>query len=222
MLMGMAKPMLGVMIQELDQTTREAFGLGADTKGVLIGDVFKDQPADKAGFKRGDIVVSVDGKSVTSTNELRNQIASIRPGKKVPIKIIRNGKEQTLTVTLSGRDKAKTDQSAEEKSDTHEKKGADTAEKLGIKAGTITPEIRDRLNLSSNVKGVVVLEVVSGSQAEQEGFAESDIIIEINRNSIKTVNDFNKALKSVKPGDSILFLLQRQGNTFFKALKVRK
>ncbi|MBN1308844.1 MAG: DegQ family serine endoprotease [Chitinispirillaceae bacterium] len=214
---------LGVMIQELDQTTREAFGLSPDTKGVLIGDVFKDQPADKAGFKRGDIVLSVDGKKVSSTNELRNRIAALRPGKKVPIVIIRNNKEQTLHVTLTGRDDAKTDQSSESKNEARDKReGVDMAQRLGIKAGAVTPEVRKRLNLSSNVKGVVVIEVVPGSQAQQEGFAESDIILEINRTAIESTGDFKKAFKNIKPGESILFLLQREGNTFFKAFKIKK
>ncbi len=214
---------LGVMIQDLDQSTRDAFGLEPNVKGVLIGDVFKNQPAEKAGFKRGDIVTSVDGKKVATANELRNAIAAIKPGKKVPITVIRNGKEQTLYVTLSARDKANADEPSEEKNDSRDgKKGADLAEKIGVKVSAVTPEIRDRFNISSNVKGVAVVEVVQGSQAEQEGFAEGDVILEINRNPVESISDFNKALKGVKTGDSILFLIQRKGNTFFKAFKLRK
>jgi serine protease Do len=103
---------LGVMIQDLDATTRDALKISPETKGVLIGDVFKDQPADKAGFRRGDIVVSVDNKAVSNPNELKNAIANIRPGNKVPVEILRDGKKMTLHVTLSGRDKSKPDQPA--------------------------------------------------------------------------------------------------------------
>jgi serine protease Do len=214
---------LGVMIQDLDQTTREAFGMQKDTKGVLIGDVFKGQPADKAGFKRGDIVTAVDGKQVKNTNELRNCIAAIRPGKKVPIKIIRDGKSKTLHVTLTARDKADVNKSAED-DDTGDKKGesSDLATKMGITAGSITSEIREELDLPANLKGVVITDVKPGSQAQQEGLRKGDIIVEINRTSISSVKKFKKALKTVKAGDSVLFLINRQGNTFFMAFKVRK
>lgn len=214
---------LGVMIQELDQTTREAFGLDDKIKGVLIGDVFKGQPADKAGLKRGDIVLSVDGKKTKNTNELRNRIAAIRPGKKVPIHILRNGKKKTLQVTLTGRDKANTTGSAEEKDGDKDKSGdTDMAARLGIKAGTLTAEIRRNLDIDKKTEGVVILEIDPNSQAAREGLAESDIILEINRTPVRSVKEFKKALKNVKAGDSVLFLLHRQGNTFFKAFKVRK
>jgi len=215
---------LGVMIQELDQTIREALGLGNDIKGVLIGDVFKDQPADKAGIKRGDIVTAVDGKSVSNTNDLRNRIAAIQPGKKVPVKIIRNNKEVTLSVTLTGRDgEEKTGKPEEDKGGSNDKKeNAGVAEKFGIKAGALTSELRNQLNVPSNVKGVVVLEVTGGSQAQQEGFAKFDIILEINRTPVESVADFKKVLKNVKEGDSVLFLVQSGGNTFFKAFKIKK
>ena len=214
---------LGVMIQELDQTTREAFGLNNDTKGVLIGDVFKDQPADKAGFKRGDVVTSVDGKPVKNTNELRNAIAAIRPGKKVPIKVIRNNKTKTLTVTLTARDKADIDK--KESSDaTEDKKGESSGmdKKLGITVEPLTGETRQEFDLPGKIKGVVVTDVKPGSQAEQEGLRKSDIITEINRDPVTSVKEFKKALKGIKTGDSVLFLINRQGNTFFMAFKVRK
>ncbi|MBN1756982.1 MAG: DegQ family serine endoprotease [Chitinispirillaceae bacterium] len=213
---------LGVMIQELDQSTREAFGLKASVHGVLIGDVFKDQPADKAGLKRGDIVIRVDGKEVNNTNELRNRIAAIHPGKKVPLDILRDGKEKTLHVTLSGRDKANTEKSAGEHAEANSGNSGDSAEKLGIKVSPLTSELRNKLDLDKAVKGVVVMEVDPASQAAREGLAEGDVILEINRTRIESVKEFSKALRNLKTGDSVLFLVQREGNTFFKAFKIRK
>ena len=214
---------LGVMIQDLDPTTRDAFGLSAETRGVLIGDVFKGQPADKAGFKRGDIVTTVNGKTVSNPNELKNAVASIRPGNKIPVDILRNGKKLTLHVTLSGRDSEKPGNRAQ----TNDGETKETAESedivlhLGIKAGTLTPELRDQMNIRESVKGVIVLDIDPRSQAAQEGITQNDIILEINRKQIGSVKDFRQALKSVKTGDSILFLVQRDENTFFKAFKIR-
>jgi serine protease Do len=205
---------LGVMIQDLDQTTREALGLGAETKGVLIGDVFKGQPADKSGIKRGDIVVAVDNKAVESPNELRNAIAAIHPGMKVPLEVLRNGKKQTVTVTLTGRDNKKTGSLSSSTDGASEEGTTDLSEKLGIKVDAVTAQMYEELGLDQSIKGVVVQEVDPSSMAAQQGLQQNDVIIEVNR--------FKTAVKSLKPGDSILLLVFREGNTFFKAFKIQK
>jgi serine protease Do len=213
---------LGVMIQDLDQTTREALGLASEIKGVLIGDVFKGQPAEKAGIKRGDIVVSVEGKAVESPNELRNAIAAIHPGKKVPIELLRNGKKQTVSVTLTGRDGKKTGSLSSATGESSEEGGSDLSEKLGITVGAITTKMYEDLGLDQNIKGVIIQEVDPSSVAAQQGLQQNDIILEVNRQPVKSVKEFKIAVKSLKKGDSILFLVFREGNTFFKAFKIQK
>jgi serine protease Do len=213
---------LGVMIQDLDQTTREALGLGAETKGVLIGDVFKGQPADKSGIKRGDIVVAVDNKAVESPNELRNAIAAIHPGMKVPLEVLRNGKKQTVTVTLTGRDNKKTGSLSSSTDGASEEGTTDLSEKLGIKVDAVTAQMYEELGLDQSIKGVVVQEVDPSSMAAQQGLQQNDVIIEVNRQPVKSVKEFKTAVKSLKPGDSILLLVFREGNTFFKAFKIQK
>lgn len=213
---------LGVMIQELDQTTRDALNLSEQTKGVLIGDVFKGQPAEKAGIKRGDIVISVDGKAVESPNELRNAIAAIHPGKKIPIEVLRNGNKQTVTVTLTGRDGKKTGSTSSANEGSGEDGAADLSEKLGIKVAAITTQMYEDLGLDQNIKGVIIQEVDPSSIAAQEGLQQNDIIIEVNRQPVKSVKEFKAAVKSIKSGDPILLLLFRDGNTFFKAFKMQK
>jgi serine protease Do len=213
---------LGVMIQDLDQTTREAFGLASETKGVLIGDVFKGQPADKSGIKRGDIIVAVDNKAVESPNELRNAIAAIHPGQKVPLEVLRNGKKQTITVTLTGRDGKKNTSVSNTAEGASEEGVTDLSEKLGIKVGAITARMYEELGLDQGIKGVVVQEVDPSSVAAQQGLRQNDIILEVNRLPVKSVKEFKAAVKSLKPGDSILLLVFREGNTFFKAFKIQK
>ncbi|MBN1128216.1 MAG: DegQ family serine endoprotease [Chitinispirillaceae bacterium] len=213
---------LGVMIQDLDPATRDALGLDKDTRGVLIGDVFKGQPADKAGVKRGDIVTAVNGKPVESPNELRNAIAAIHPGKKVPIDILRNGKKQALTVVLSARDAKSAASNASAGGAASEEGSSDLLEKLGIKAGNLSGRQYDELDLDPAVKGVIVLEVQSGSQATAQGIQNNDIIMEVNRTPVKSVKELKLAVKSIKPGDPVLLLIFRNGNTFFKAFKLKK
>ena len=214
---------LGVMIQELDQATVEAFGLEQNTKGVLIGDVFKDQPAEKAGIKRGDIIQTFDGKLVTNPNELRNEVATVHPGQKVPVEILRAGKKTTVYVILSGRDKESAKElSSQNKNGDNENESADISQGLGIKAGNITAEMRVQLQLDKSIQGVVVLDIKEGSQASNAGIQPKDVIMEINRKTVTNVNEFKQVLKETKSNDSVLFLIQREGNTFYKAFKVKK
>jgi len=213
---------LGVMIQELDQATIEGFGLPPNTKGVLIGDVFKDQPAAKAGIKRGDIIQTFDGKAVTNPNELRNEVATVSPGKKVPAEILRGGKKLTVNITLSGRDKDGEKAESEETKVDANSPATDNAALLGIKTGNLTSELRQQLDLDKNTQGVVVLEVKSGSPAEGAGIQQNDVILQANRQDISNVASFKAATKGIKAGDSVLLLIQREGNTFYKAFKLKK
>jgi serine protease Do len=214
---------LGVMIQDLDQNTRDALGLSKKTRGVLIGDVFKDQPADKAGIKRGDIIVAVNEKAVESANELRNAVAAIHPGVKVPVELIRNGKKVTVKVKLTGRDRKKTQSTLSSKAPAAEGGGATGfSEKLGIKVGSLTPKLYEERGIEKSVKGVIVKEVEGSSLAAANDIRPNDIILEVNRRGIANVRDFRNATKSIKAGDSVLFLIMRDGNTFFRAFKLQE
>ncbi len=213
---------LGVMIQDLDQTTVEAFGLDPNTKGVLIGDVFKGQPADKAGIKRGDIIQTFNGKTVSNPNELKNQVATIHPGQKVPVDLIRAGKKTTVYVVLSGRDKDNLNKTSSQDQNDDTQNGDQETQSLGIKAGNITNELRNELDIDQSIQGVVVLDVKQGSQAYDAGIQPNDIIMEINRKAVTNTNTFKQAMKEAKNNDSVLFLIQREGNTFYKAFKIKK
>jgi serine protease Do len=215
---------LGVSIQELDRATREAFGLPAETKGVLIGDVFKGQPADKAGIKRGDVVQSIDGKPTESANSLRNLVASIYPGKTVPVELLRNGKRQTVNVKLTSRDgsEASLAQSGGGQQGAGQAAQGD-GKFLGMTVEAITPELREKLGLPKGwSQGVAVSQLDRGSAAAQEGIRVGDVIMEVNRKAVASVKDFSQLTGGLKAGDSVLLLIQRSGSTFYSVLKVKK
>ncbi len=212
---------LGISIQDIDPATREAFNLSTEIKGVLIGDVFKGQPAEKAGLKRGDIITSVNNKQILNSNQLRNLIASIRPGEKASIEIIRKQKRIVLNVSVSSYDHKSYHSSKKYEQSTPENKKEDITIRLGIKAANITPDIRNTLNVNPAVKGVIIIDVNPDSQAAEEGIRPNDIILEINRKPVFSTDDFKSCLSKVKSGHSVLFLLQRDNNTFYKAFKVR-
>jgi serine protease Do len=210
---------LGVQIQDLNEAMHNALGLG-DRKGVLIAEVFKDQPADKAGIKRGDVVLSIDGKAVETSNDLKNTVANIQPGKKVPVVISRAGKEITVTVALNEREESSIEKlSSGNKS---QNDGAqENAQQLGLKVGNLTDEVRQKFNISGDFPGVVVTEVDPVSQAAGEGVQQGDIIQEINRQAVASVKDFNKTAKSIKPGNPVLLLIRRGPSSLFVAFTLR-
>jgi len=216
---------LGVSIQELDRATREAFGLPAETKGVLIGDVFKGQPADKAGIKRGDVVQSIDGKPTESANSLRNLVASIYPGKTVPVELLRNGKRVTVNVKLTSRDgsEASAQSGGQQQGAGQGVQAQGDGKFLGMTVEAITPELRERLGLPRGwSQGVAVAQLDRGSAAAQEGIRVGDVIMEVNRKALASVKDFSQLTGGVKAGDSVLLLIHRGGSTFYMVLKVRK
>jgi serine protease Do len=166
---------LGVQIQDINDAMRNSLSMG-DRKGVLVSDVFKNQPGDKAGIKHGDVVLSIDGKSVGNSNELRNIVAILTPGKKFPVVILRDGKEQTVTVVLTERNEkniAKTNGKTGEDSTVT---GDDETTKLGIHAGAITNELRNKYAIDAGTTGIVVVNVDQASQAAAEGIKEGDFI----------------------------------------------
>jgi serine protease Do len=100
-------------------------------------------------------------------------------------------------------------------------KKEDVSIRLGIKTANITPEIRNTLNVNPAVKGVIIIDVNPDSQAAEEGIMPNDIILEINRKPIFSTDDFKSCLKRIKSGHSVIFLLQRDDHTFYKAFKIR-
>ena len=211
---------LGVQIQDINDAMRSALGLG-NKKGVLISDVFKGQPAEKAGIKRGDVVLSIDGKAVESSNELKNIVAYLPPGKKIPVVLMRDGKEITLYVVLNERDEATISKLSSSEKAKEQEGEADTIQKIGITVSGLTDDIRSQFKIDASVSGVVVTDVDPISQAASEGIQVGDVIQEINRQSVNSVKDFNKIVKTLKKGSPVLFLINRQGTSLFIAFNLK-
>jgi len=210
---------LGVQIQDVNDAMRSALGLG-ERRGVLISDVFKNQPADKAGIKRGDVVLSIDGKPVETSNDLKNTVATIEPGKKIPVVIFRGGKEITVSVVLNEREEGNVNSIATKNGKSSEG-GSDTAGALGLSVSNLTDQIRQQYNLDESVTGVVVTDVDQSSQAAGEGVQPGDVIAELNRQPVSSVKEFARIAKSIKPESSVLLLLRRGQSTLYLAFTLR-
>lgn len=152
---------------EVDKTMAEAFGLTRD-RGIIIGEVVEDGPADEAGLEAEDVIVEVDGEEVGSWDSFRTLIASFKPGKKVDLTVIRDGSEEKITVTLGTR--------PGEEITSNTSGSEDIDEKLGFKVSGISPEVRRQLDLANDTEGVVVSEIKESSNAFERGLERGDVI----------------------------------------------
>jgi len=170
-------------------------------KGILVADVVKDSPADKAGIKPGDVIQKINGKEVTSPVELAEEVRKVEIGEKISLVLIRKGKEITLTFTTAERPEEVA------KKETEQGKGIEEGkeeELLGMRVESLTPEIREKYNIKESEKGVVVTEVKSGGPADKIGITPGAVIMEVNHKTIEDMDNFEKAIEGIKPGDTVL------------------
>ena len=176
-----------------------------DTAGALIQDVTPGGPADKAGIKNGDVIRKLNGQTVEGSGQLTAMVTNMNPGTEVRLDIIRDGQPITIRITLGERP-ANLGVSA----------GVGKAPSEGVLRGitvqNLTPDLRDRLGLPPNVRGVVVTEVDPSSPAAQT-LQQGDVIEGINRHPLNSVADFNRWAAEAK-GQTLL-RINRQGNGYF-------
>ncbi|MCS7197193.1 MAG: trypsin-like peptidase domain-containing protein [Candidatus Bipolaricaulota bacterium] len=209
---------LGVVIQELTEEIAPGFGV-EPYSGVLIADVRPDGPS-YGILQRGDIVLSVDGKPVKRISELQQEIMYRPVGSKVQLEILRNGARQTVEITLGERPSEQALMGAPSVPDQLIPQGQGI-EKFGLKVQALTPELARQLNLPSTAEGVVISEVQPGSRAFWAGLQVGDLIIEINRQPIKTLDDWNRFVSEL-PDDArvvVTIIPRGGGNTRFVPLR---
>jgi len=201
---------LGILIQNVDESLAEAMKLDT-AEGALVSQVVKDGPAAKAGLKRGDVIVELDGRKVKDTLELRNKIAQTSPGTKVELTVLREGKEKRIEVKLG--------ELPGEKKVQEMTRGI--ADKLGLEVGPLTDRLAQRLGYEDD-KGVLIMRVAPGSAAQKAGLRENDLIMEIDKKEVGSVEEFENAIGDLEPGETMLLLVKRADATFFVPLKLPK
>jgi serine protease Do len=198
---------LGIMIQDITPELAESFGI-KQTKGVLVGDVVSDGPADKAGVKRGDVITTFNGKEVDNAHTLSRLVASISPNTKATIEIVRDGKNKEIKATIGTMPEEGTEAAPATKESA-----------WGLTVQNLTSDLAQRFGLDENERGVVIFEIQPGSPASDAKLRPGDLIKEVNRQKIQNVRDYNQALQKSKKGESLLLLIKRGKNTFYVALK---
>ncbi len=200
---------LGVTIQDVDKNLAESFGLDRP-QGALIVQVGEDGPADKAGLKEGDIILSFDGQDIASSADLPHVVGLIAPGTKVPVEVLRDKKRQTMKVEVGGLDS----------DDSYSLSGSSSpgqGGKLGMMVTEAPPEVLEHWGLSG---GVQVRDVVPGSPAADAGVLPGDIITLVGNRPVKSLDAFQSAVDELKGGTSVPLRLMRRGAPLFIGLKL--
>ncbi len=208
--------MLGVNIQNITDDTAKALDL-KEVSGVLVSNVRAGSAGEKAGLKRGDIITAINGEKTEDSNILRNKIAGTLPGTEVKLTVIRDGANQELTAVL---DEYNVEGGSSPAGQQRNEGPAGQGEsgKLGLSLQPLAPEAARQLNVPEGTEGLVVTEVDQAGAAAEAGIARGDVIMEINRQPVKTVEAVQSALSSA--GDKpVLLLIARGGQVIFLTVK---
>jgi serine protease Do len=214
---------MGVAIQEITPALAKSFKLPEQRKGVLISDVNESGPSYAAGVKRGDVVVAFNGKEVQSVSQLRNLVARTMVGKDAQVKILRDGKEQLITVKVAERppDEMLAKRESPPPKDTGETMKLPDNVLASLRVQTLDNALMSQLNISSKTVGVVITSVEPGGPAEAAGLQRGDVIQEVNHETVKTLSDYQKAAEKIKKDELAVLLVNRQGNSLFVAINPR-
>jgi serine protease Do len=187
---------LGILIQDLSHELVKSFDLDTN-EGILVAQVTEDSPADRAGIKTGDVIVSFNDEPVLSVGSFRNKVALSSPESKAKMIVVRNGKRVKVSVTIG---KLKRDQELAIQR-------TQPSEELGLTVETITPYLAEKFDVNP-AEGVLITQVKSGSIADMAGLKTGVIILQVNQQNIKNVNEFKRALTISEKDKSVLMLLQ--------------
>jgi len=208
-----ARGWLGILIQDVNRELAESFGMD-DPRGAVVLQVVADSPAEKAGFKVGDVVVEFNGKKIIRSSDLPLAVGQAPIDVKAKVKLIREGKTKTLSVLIA---ELPAEDVLAESGPAAAPKGKES--RLGLVVEDLTAEQRQRLELGD--RGIVVREVLKGP-AQEAGIRRGDVILMLNSQDVKSIKGFKKIVNELKKGKSTPVLVQRGNAPVFLPLKIPK
>lgn len=200
---------LGIMIQDITPEISEALEINRD-EGGLVSEVKEGSPADRAGLRRGDVIVSLEGEKIPDAATLARKLALTRPGVDTKFVVLRDGKERVFTVKLIEHPE---NEKIEESLDKLK-----AEEELGIEVSEITDQLRNRFKINAS-GGVIIVKVARGGLASEAGFRPGDVILEVNGDAVGGLDEYQKALEEQGFKGTLLFLVERGGRTIYLGVK---
>jgi serine protease Do len=194
---------LGVVIQPLTAELAAKFAV-PENSGVLIGDIVPGSPAEQAGLRRGDVIVAFAATPVHKTQELQRLVADTRPGTAVQIQVVRDGQPQVIALEMGELKDA-------------EPPPEPAGSRFGLTLDGLTKELAKQFNLKID-EGVVITNVESGSPAARDGLRKGDVILEVERTPVPTLESFRKRVSQLDPDEPVLLLILREGRSFYTIL----
>jgi serine protease Do len=214
---------LGVNIQQVTDEIAESLSLPGGTRGALIARVPEDGPAAKGGIRNGDVVLRFNGQEVREMRNLPRIVADTRAGSTVPVVVWRNGKEETLQVTV-GELPAEAQQAGAEQRNGGGSPGRGTElAGLGLRVAGITNELRERFQLKPEQRGVVIVEVTPDSPAGERNLRPGDVVVEVQQQRVNTPQELVQRLEQLRRQNrgTALFLIENAQGQQFVPLRLR-
>ena len=200
---------LGISIQEITKDLAESFGM-KNTNGALVAGVEKGGPAEKGGLEAGDVITKFDGKPIVATSDLPRAVGATKPGKDVPVEIIRKGSSRTLTMSVGEMPAEKDEVAANGKPPAKSE-----VNRIGLVLRDLTPQQKKKLN---GKNGLLVVD--AQGPAAQAGIRRGDVILGVNNSDIQSLDQFNKLIAGMASGKTVALLVQRGDNTLYVPVKV--
>jgi serine protease Do len=200
---------LGIVIQQITPKLSKYFNLSG-TNGILIAEVTKDSPAEKAGLERGDVITKINDKPAKDISSFRNYVAAQQPGSEAELTIIRNGKEKTITVTIG------TLPSTAAK----EILPSEPGKRIGLTVQNLTDQLASQLGYKGD-KGVVITQVDPGSPAYEAGLQSGMLIMQVNQKPVENVDEFETELKKASTKGSALLLVKSKNYTEYVVIELK-
>jgi serine protease Do len=199
---------LGVQIQGVDEDLAKNLKM-SDTRGAIVSNVTPGSPADEAGLKPGDVVRGLDGKPVETSSDLSSRVASLGPGGRGALDVVRDGAEKTIHVTLGT---FPDEQVADAK-------GEEGHGRLGVAVRTLTPDVAQELDVPADAHGVVIVQVEPGSPADSAGLRERDVVVSVDGQAVPDAGAFRALVEKARPGDVLRLRVRRGSGYFFIAVR---
>ncbi len=199
---------IGIQISDVTPDNAKFFQMNK-AEGALISEVEPDAPGAKAGLRTGDVITELDGKPVTDAGQLQMIVGQKRPGETIHLQVMRDSKPMSVAVKLEalGGDKGT------EIAGSEHGKG-----RWGLSLADLTPDVRNELQAQASVHGAIVEDVQPGSPADNAGLQRGDVIMEVNRHSVKSASEVAQALSGVPSGQDALVLVWSNGGSTFRVL----